>query len=70
MSLFCAVTISIITVIIYLLLVTYVNNGKTPISYMENKTFNNTFNNTLEMYIFISVFLAFYTNKILINGCY
>ena len=70
MSLFCAVTFSIITVIIYLLLVTYINNGKTPISYMENKLISNTFNNTLEMYIFISVFFAFYTNKILINGCY
>ena len=65
MSLFCALTLSIITVIIYLLLVSHVNHGKTPISYMENKTFNNT----LEIYICISVFLAFYTNKILINTC-
>ena len=68
MSLFCAVTISIITLIIYLLLIKYVNNGNTPISYMDKNS--KPINNTLEMFIFISVFLAFYTNKILINGCY
>ena len=68
MSLFCAVTISIIKLIIYLLLIKYVNNGNTTIYYMDKNS--KTINNTLEMFIFISVFLAFYTNKILINGCY
>jgi hypothetical protein len=65
MMLLCAITNSIIAVIIYILLVKVANDNKTPRSYMDNEVYNKS----LELFILISVFLSFFVNKLLINTC-
>ena len=65
MSLLCAITNAIIVVIIYILLIKFTNDNKTPTSYMNGEVYNKS----LEMFILISVFLSFFVNKLLINTC-
>lgn len=78
MNLFCAITNAIIAVLIYIFLVYFLNNNKTPQSIMnivnDGKTTSFTmdrenYTKSLEMFLFISVFLSFFVNKIIINGC-
>jgi len=64
-NLLCAVTNAVIAVVIYILLIKFINDNKTPESYAINKKYENC----LELFIIISVFLSFIINKIFINGC-
>ena len=61
----CGVTNAIVAVIIYMLLVKYTNEDKTPVSYMKGAAYSSS----LEMFLLLSVFLAFYANKILFKNC-
>ena len=65
MSLLCAITNAIISLIIYILIIKFTNDNKTPGSYMDGEVYNKS----LEMFILISVFLSFFVNKLLINTC-
>jgi hypothetical protein len=63
MILMCGITNAIISVIIYILLIKFTNDNKTPGSYMNGEYYNKS----LEMFIFISVFLSFFVNKLIIT---
>ena len=65
LNLLCAITNAIIAVIIYILLVKFINDNKTPESYMRDQKYEKC----LELFILISVFLSFFINKVFINGC-
>ena len=64
-NLLCAVTNAVIALIIYILLVKFINGNITP----ETYTISKKYENCLELFIIISVFLSFIVNKIFINGC-
>ena len=64
-NLLCAVTNAVVAVIIYMLFVKFINDNKTPESYMNGQKYDKC----LELFILISVFLSFFVNKVFINGC-